>query len=263
MTIMQRSPRCILGPVMLAVLLASALVLGPRTLASSGRHQGTLPTPIPVSTILPTPTKTAVPPDPTTTPLPPGPTTSVPPGYTPSPGAATSTPALITPGLPAPTMSPSPISPVTPAVGAPNVPTASPTPSPELGCRAEVSREDALPGEEIQYAISVEAAGAGAAGSVIVQDEIAPGIELLQVSATQGSVEVQGQLVKLSMGTIEPGQTVLAILGLRVSRSTPAGQVFVQQATAYFTGGQSLCTVVVFGTPPDHLPPTGADRRQP
>jgi uncharacterized repeat protein (TIGR01451 family) len=272
MRILQRSPRRILGPAMLGVLVLSTLVLGPRSLASTDRFQGTVPTPTPLYTIPPGPTetavppgrtKTAVPPGPTTTPLLPSPTTSVPPGYTPSLGAGTSTPALTTPGLPAITLLPSPVTPVTPAVGASDVPTASPTPSPELGCRAEVSREDVLPGEEIQYAISLEAAGTGAAGSVIIRDEMAPGIELLQISATQGSVEVQGQLVKLSMGTIEPGQTVLAILGLRVSRSTPAGQVFLQQATADFNGGQSLCTLVVFGTPPDHLPPTGADRRQP
>jgi len=152
---------------------------------------------------------------------------------------------------------------VTPGATAQVEPTAVPTEPVVSSCRAEVSRQDVLPGEEIQYAIWVANAGVLPATSVILQDTISPGLELLRVSATQGVADVQGQTVTLRIGIIEPGQTVLALFDLRVGRSAVAGQVFLQQAVAFFDGGRARCNVVAAGMPPDHLPPTGAERRQP
>lgn len=50
---------------------------------------------------------------------------------------------------------------------------------------------------------------------------------------------------------------------LPASAQARAGQAFVQQATAYFEDCQAPCNVAAFGTPPDHLPTTGAARRLP
>ena len=129
-------------------------------------------------------------------------------------------------------------------------------------CKAEVSRRDVLPGEEIRYALSVENAGAAAATSVALRDELSIGLELFRVSATQGIAEVQGQSVTMRLGIIEPGQTAMALLDVRVPASAAAGQVYVQQPIVFFDGGQVPCNVIAVGSPPDRLPATGANGRR-
>ena len=252
MSILHKAGPSSTSPALAVVLLLVSLAAGPQVLASSSLFQ-TIPTRTPAYTLPPGPTATAVTPGPTRTPGPPGPTATSPsgtatplPGDTPPPPGATATQPAGTPGATAPTELP-----------------AQPAPAAVLACSAETGRADVLPGEDVEYALLISNTGTAPAASVILQDLMRPGIELVRVSATQGAVEVEAGLVTLRLGFIEPGQSALAILDLRASTAAQPGHVFLQQAVVYFDGGQAQCEVVAFGTWPDHLPATGATRRQP
>jgi uncharacterized repeat protein (TIGR01451 family) len=247
-----RPDRHFLQIALAGLLLVAALSAAPRSMASRALFQ-TIPTPTPRYTLPPAPTNTPRPPS--DTPNPPGDTPS-PPGDTPGPPGPTSTPSGDASATPTQAAIPG-----TPGATPPLLPTSGPTAQIVPSCWAEVSREDVLPGEQIQYSIQVTADVP--LTSVVVQDELNPGLELLRVSATQGSVDVRGQTVTLSLGILEPGLTAMAVLDVRVSASAVAGQVFVQQAVLFFDGGQVRCNAVAVGSPPDHLPATGADGRQP
>ena len=239
------------GLALAAVLLLVSLTIVPTALASGWLLQ-TIPTRTPPYTVPPGPTNTAGPPSATNT-SPPGPTVTPPVGTATLPGSSPPPPNA-SPSRPAGT-------PVTPGATVPARPSLEPTAA--LACSAAIGRADVLPGEGVEYALLITNRGSAAAASVILWYVTAPGTELVRVSATQGAVDVQAGQVTLRLGFVESAQSVLAILDLRAHASAMPGQVFLQQATIYFDGGQAQCNVVAFGTRPDRLPATGAARRLP
>ncbi|HNS52566.1 MAG TPA: hypothetical protein PKO09_15475 [Anaerolineae bacterium] len=132
-----------------------------------------------------------------------------------------------------------------------------------LSCAADISRQDVLTGEEVEYTLLVTNPNTRHASNVALREIIASGIELLRISATQGAVDVDEQTVTLRFGTLEPGQSALAILDLRVSPAASVGQIFVLRGTAYFDGGAVTCNPVAFAMPPSRLPGTGSSRATP
>lgn len=242
----------VLTALVVGVLLVT-LVAGHEALAA-GRLLQTVPTRTPAYTLPPGRTHTPGP-NPTSTPEPPGTTITPPAGTATLP---TPTPPLGTiPSLPGTE------TPVTLTPQASTQPSVVPGMAIALVCMAEIGRQDVLPGEEVEYTFLVTNPGTMPAGNVALRDQLVPGIELLRVSATQGAVDVASELVTLRLGTIEPGQSALAILDLRINEAVSAGQVFVLQAAAYFDGGTVGCDAVAFAMPPNHLPNTGASRMVP
>jgi hypothetical protein len=65
------------------------------------------------------------------------------------------------------------------------------------------------------------------------------------------------------LGTLESGQAALLVLRARVGTDAKPGQIILNQVTAFFDGGQAVSNVVAAGLPPDHLPATGLERREP
>lgn len=255
MTKQRRSYQKPISLVCRAIAVIMILEVASPVLAASSLFQGgSIPTLTPPYTLPPPHTFTPVPPGPSKTASPPWLTSSPPvrtatlPAQTPTPLGTTLPP----PGVSATSIAPTPLG-----------PPPDPSPSIMLTCGARIEREDVVAGDTVQYSILVTNVGAAPAGSVILRDQVAQGIELLRISATQGSAEVEAGLVVLRLGIIESGQSALAVLDLRTSASVLAGQIFVQQADTYFDGGHAMCNIVAFGTRPDHLPRTGEARRQP
>lgn len=122
---------------------------------------------------------------------------------------------------------------------------------------------DLLPGEELQFRLWLTNTSAVAITGLIVADPLDPALELLEVRATQGAAEVRDHLLTLDLGTLDAGQTALVLLRTRVTAQARPGQIVLNQATAYFDGGQATSNVAAAGLPPDELPATGRDRRGP
>jgi uncharacterized repeat protein (TIGR01451 family) len=224
----------------MGALLILAMAGGPRALARSQLFQ-TIPTPT-APGIVPTTEPGDTPVPPTDTPgLPPGPgdtpqpTPSAPPG--PTPGATSSAP---------------PAQASQPAPG-----------SPTITVTQEVSHADVLPGEEIQYTFRVANTGTGPATGLLLRDPLGPGLELIRVSATQGSAKVNDRALVLYLGILESNQTALVVLDVRVAAAGEPGQVLLNQATAFYGGEQALSNVVAVAFPPGSLPATGANWRLP
>jgi len=211
------------------LLLTLALAWAPRAQATERLLQiGTIPTPTEQTTLPPGRRDTPTPRGETETPPPPGP------GISPAPGS---------------TIPPAPTAAVPSAGG--------------LAVTAELSRQDVLPGDELQIRLWLNNDSSAAVTGVILTDLLDPSLVLLRVSATQGAVEVQGQSIVLRMGALEPGQSSLVLLDVRVGDQVQPGQIILNQAIAYWNNGQVSSNVVAAGLPPDRLPATGADRRGP
>ena len=247
------SRRRLISSVLVAAVLLATLVAGHEALAA-GRLWQTVPTRTPAYTFPPGPTHTPGP-NPTSTPEPPGATIT--------PPASTVTLPATTPPLGTITSPPGTETPVRLTPPASTQPSAVPGVAVALVCTAEIGRQDVLPGEEVEYTFLVTNPGTMPASNVALRDQLALGVELLRVSATQGAADVAAEVVTLRLGTIEPGQSALAILNLRINEAAPEGQVFVFQGTAYSDGGTVGCNAIAFAMPPIHLPSTGASRSVP
>lgn len=179
---------------------------------------------------VPTPTPRFSPPPPTRTPGPPGQPTETPlvPGET------------VTPGAPA-----------------------TPLAEVALVFTQTISRQDVLPGDEVRFSFLLSNPSAEAATGLVFSNSLDPALELLKISATQGSARVQGQSVLLSLGAVESRASALILLDARVRPESKAGQIILNAATVTFDQGQVSSNTVAAGLPPDRLPATGADRRGP
>ncbi|MBN1640816.1 MAG: DUF11 domain-containing protein [Anaerolineae bacterium] len=107
--------------------------------------------------------------------------------------------------------------PSVPALGVTPTPTFTPTPTPTPPSDVEVDpeivkradKEVADIGEEVVFTLEVRNKGKDAAVDVIVTDDIAPELEILEVTSTQTDaslldppIQVQGQLVTVAVGTV-------------------------------------------------------------
>ena len=228
---------------LIVMLLGSAPVLRAAPLAVDPTFTGT---PLP-----PTPTDTSVPNTPTAT-------GQVGPTDTPTtgPDVPTATPKPRTPQRDDdPTETPTPTA---PPVGDPRV-TKSADPS------------SGFPGDKITFTITVHNDGTVPATDVSVEDSI-PGVFSIDgANTSQGTVDVSGQTVRATIGTIAPGGSVSIRISTTIRADAQPGQVDNVAVMTNTTPGDipgnntSTTTVTIEGggppsptaPPPARLPPTG------
>ena len=160
------------------------------------------------------------------------------------------------PGLlgitPTPTFTPSPTPTAVPPVE-PDVETVDPV----ITKRGEP--REALPGEEVVFTIEVTNRGDNAAVDVVVTDEVAEYLEIVEVTTTQGTVLVEGQLVTVQVGVVGPGFVVEIVIRTRVRPDAPAplDMVNIAQLTSPNGGNRTSPPVIVSIPATTQLPETG------
>lgn len=126
-----------------------------------------------------------------------------------------------------------------------------------------ISRPDVLPGEELEFTLWATNTSETAVTGIILTDSLDRFLHPLVISATQGAAEVRDHSLYIHIGTLEPGQSALAVVLTRIDPDTPKGHIILNQVTAFFDGGQVSSNVVAAGLPPIELPATGQSGRGP
>jgi uncharacterized repeat protein (TIGR01451 family) len=163
---------------------------------------------------------------------------------------ATNTPTN-TPGGPTetPTATGSPIVPIDPTNSA--TPSASPTPSPtdddtttdpdpdptnspttaatrppapDPAIVKSVDRPVAEIGELVQFTLIVSNLGGSTAEGVVVDDNVPSFLDIVDVTTTKGELSVSGNAVRVTIGSLAPGEVVTIIIVARVREAPAAGQ---------------------------------------
>jgi uncharacterized repeat protein (TIGR01451 family) len=129
--------------------------------------------------------------------------------------------------------------------------------------RQEITPVDVLPGQQVSIRLRLTNASTDDVTGIILTNPLDPALKPLEVRATQGAARVQGQSVLIDLGTVDVGQTAVVMIRARVAPDAQAGQIILNQATAYFDGGQTSSDAAAAGLPPSELPATGQDRRGP
>ncbi|HEX5689872.1 MAG TPA: DUF11 domain-containing protein, partial [Roseiflexaceae bacterium] len=205
----------------------------------------------------------------TGTPLPPTPTDTTVPDTPTATGQVVPTDTPTT-GTESPTATPKPRTP-----DRDKDPTATPTPTaPPIGDPRVTKSADpssGFPGDKITFTITVHNDGPVPATDVAVEDSI-PGVFSIDgASTSQGTVDVSGQTVRASIGTIEPGGSVSIRVSTTIRADAQPGQVDNVAIMTNNTPGDvpgnntSTTTVTIQGgqppsptaLPPARLPPTG------
>lgn len=132
------------------------------------------------------------------------PTTAVP---------TTAVPTTAVPTIVAPTASPIPPS------ATPRPPSANPR------VLKQADRTVARVGEEVTFSIEVSNPASLAAENVVVTDALPGYFDLLGVTATRGTVAINGLLIRVTLGTLAPGEVVQITVRTRVNRTAPAEMV--------------------------------------
>jgi uncharacterized repeat protein (TIGR01451 family) len=132
-----------------------------------------------------------------------------------------------------------------------------------LAVRKDAFPQDVLPGELLQYRTWLTNTSAAALTGIVLFDDIDPRLQLLEVRATHGAAEVRLQSLRIHIGALEPGESALVITTALVGASARSGEIILSQTAAQFDGGQASSNVVAAGLPPDELPATGKDGREP
>lgn len=143
-------------------------------------------------------------------------------------------------------------------------PPASQSPSEiTLKLRQEAEPTGVLPGEAILFTLSLTNTSTAAVMDVVVVDALDPSLRPLEVLATQGGVQFQGRSALIHLGTLEAGQTALIILRTEVSTDARAGQIILNQFMAHADGEEVRSNIAAVGLPPEELPATGFEEREP
>ncbi len=135
--------------------------------------------------------------------------------------------------------------------------------STRLVIEQEMAPQDVTPGQTINIRLVVTNTLAESVTGILLLDHLDPGLQPLEVRASQGAARVQGQVVLVDVGTMEAGQTVLVLIEARVDPSARDGQIILNQATVDFDGGRTSSEARAAGLPPAELPATGRERRAP
>ena len=145
-----------------------------------------------------------------------------------------------------------------------STPTVHPTPTPITPVKAEpviVKRgepSEAYPGEEVRFIIEVTNEGQHAAVDVVVTDEVSEYLEILEVTTTQGSTAINGQVVTVDVGVVGPGFVVEIVIRTRLRLDVPAPLTLTNVAVLDSpNGGGSTSTPMTITVPEPLLPVTG------
>ncbi len=138
-------------------------------------------------------------------------------------------------------------------------------PGPSIGIADPVvtkrsSVQQAAIGDVVIFTLEVFNRGTVAAENVVVTDEIHEALDILEVTTTRGTVSVVGNTVEVTIGTLNPSETVTITIRTRVSQRAVAGTTIPNVALVSATGigsRPSNRVEVVIGLGVEQLPPLG------
>jgi uncharacterized repeat protein (TIGR01451 family) len=114
----------------------------------------------------------------------------------------------------------------TPAPSAPPLtPTNTSIPGPDLSIDKSVSGPSEVQvGDTIEYRVVVRNNGSEPANDVVVEDRIPAFLQLISASSSRGEVTTSGPLVRVAIGTLQPGEEVVITITARILSYVPAEQ---------------------------------------
>ena len=144
--------------------------------------------------------------------------------------------------------------------------TPTPTPMPGLDPNATepivtktASATTAQPGQPLTWTITVRNSGTTPMINVTIQDQVPGSLTLSSATVDRGTSFVEGQLVTISTGTLEPGATVTVMLYTLIADTVQAPATIENTVCAARDGGQQVCSSATVNVGPDSvtLPATG------
>ncbi len=116
---------------------------------------------------------------------------------------------------------------------------------------------EASPGELVTFVLEVTNQGNTAAVDVVVVDRVSEFLEILEVTTTQGEIQVDEQLVTVEVGTVGPAFLVEIVIRTRVRDDAPAPLDIENVAELSSpNGGNRTTTPVIIPVPSSILMPT-------
>ncbi len=152
-------------------------------------------------------------------------------GPTPTPAPGTTATVSPAPGTTA-TVSPAPgtTATVNPAPGA--TATVNPQGHPKLNISKTVDPPQSPVGTQVIFTVVVTNNGTADASNVTVSDPVPSQFQVLSASTTKGAVQISGQVVSVSIGTMAPGEVVTITIVTRAQ--TPTNGPVTNKATAVY-----------------------------
>lgn len=153
--------------------------------------------------------------------------------------------------------------------------TAGPTPTPgtitsPITIVKSVNPTSGAPGDLITFSVQLRNNDAVPRTNAVIQDRILDFLEIVSVTSTKGTVTINGQDIRVEVGTLAPGETVTVTITVRIRATAQSGDTGINVATGTTTGGDGTTSetssnpvaISVGQAPPSGLPNTG-DAGQP
>lgn len=127
-------------------------------------------------------------------------------------------------------------------------PTMTGTITPNPGATKSVSPSQAGIGQFFSFTIRLTNNGTAPASSVVLTDSLAsyPYLDIYSVTTSQGSRTISGRTTTVSIGTIQPGDTVDVTITIRVNNTATGTRTPCNRATITYTGGTRNSNQVCF-----------------
>ena len=122
-----------------------------------------------------------------------------------------------------------------------------------------VSTEQAQPGGSLTWTITVRNSWTQAMDGVVIQDSVPDTLPIISVTSDRGTLDTQGQVVTVNVGTMNPGDVVTITLMTGVDPGEGGPASLTNTACATRTGGDPVCdsASVNVGPATGGLPATG------
>jgi uncharacterized repeat protein (TIGR01451 family) len=99
-----------------------------------------------------------------------------------------------------------------------------------------VTPASGVPNDILTFSIQVRNNDTVEQTNVVFTDRILDFLEVISVSSTKGTATVNGQDVRVDIGTLQPGETVTVTITVRIRPATPAGSSGVNIASVTAVG---------------------------
>ncbi len=151
--------------------------------------------------------------------------------------------------------------------------TAGPTPTSggvvnPISVIKSVTPASGVPNDILTFSIQVRNNDTVEQTNVVFTDRILDFLEVISASSTKGTATVNGQDVRVDIGTLQPGETVTVTITVRIRPATQAGSSGVNIASVTAVGPTGSGTtnsnpvaISVGQAPPGQLPDTGEPAR--